>query len=219
MDIKELPVRASLEQYKKQAKDLINAFKLGDLETMRCIRQHHPRLPGRANTNDRNCVSDSEIRSAGVTLADAQSVVARWHGFESWPKLTKHIEALTRKNSPVLQFELGVEAIITGDVATLKLLLRADPELIRRRSTREHQATHLHYVGANGVEGYRQKTPKNIVEITKLLLAAGAQVNAESDAYAGRSTTLGLTATSWHPEKAGVQLRYHHFRRLQVLFE
>jgi hypothetical protein len=33
-----------------------------------------------------------------------------------------------------------------------------------------------------------------------------ADVNAESDAYGGRSTTLGLTATSWHPENAGVQL-------------
>src|SRR5262249_35239028 len=43
-------------------------------------------------------------------------------------------------------------------------------------------------------------------EITKLLLDAGADVNAESDAYGGRSTTLGLAATSWHPQAAGVQL-------------
>jgi ankyrin repeat protein len=59
---------------------------------------------------------------------------------------------------------------------------------------------------ANGVEDFRQKTPKNIVEITKMLLDAGAEVNAESDAYGGRSTTLGLTATSYHPRAAGVQL-------------
>ena len=31
-------------------------------------------------------------------------------------------------------------------------------------------------------------------------------MNAESDAYNGRCTTLGLTATSCHPEKAGVQI-------------
>jgi ankyrin repeat protein len=77
---------------------------------------------------------------------------------------------------------------------------------VRARSTREHRSTLLHYVSANGVEDFRQKTPKNIVEITKLLLKAGADVNAESDAYGGRSTTLGLTATSCHPEAAGVQL-------------
>ncbi len=61
-------------------------------------------------------------------------------------------------------------------------------------------------MSANGVEDFRQKTPKNIVEIAKLLLNAGADVNAESDAYGGRSTTLGLASTSCHPEQAGVQL-------------
>jgi ankyrin repeat protein len=74
------------------------------------------------------------------------------------------------------------------------------------RSTREHRSTLLHYISANGIEDFRQKTPKNILEITELLLTEGADVNAESDAYGGRSTTLGLTATSWHPENAGVQI-------------
>ena len=37
-------------------------------------------------------------------------------------------------------------------------------------------------------------------------MKAGADANAESDAYGGQSTTLGLTATSCHPEHAGVQL-------------
>ena len=58
---------------------------------------------------------------------------------------------------------------------------------------REHRSTLLHYVSANGVEDFRQKTPANIVEITRLLLKAGADVNAESESYGGRSTTLGLT--------------------------
>jgi hypothetical protein len=99
-----------------------------------------------------------------------------------------------------------VDAIVSGDSATLQKLLSKNPELVRARSTLEHRSTLLHYVSANGVEDFRQKTPKNIVEITNLLLKAGADVNAESDAYGGRSTTLGLTATSWHPENAGVQL-------------
>lgn len=38
-----------------------------------------------------------------------------------------------------------------------------------------------------------------------MLLDAGADVNAESAAYGGHSTTLGLTATSVHPAIAGVQ--------------
>ena len=214
MNIKPLRFPSSLEQYKKQAKELVKAYRSADPEAVRCIRQHHPRLRGRWGTNDRNSVSDSEIRNAGVTLADAQSVVARWHGFESGSKLTKHIEALTRKNSRVLQFESAVQAIITGDAATLTRLLRENPELIRARSTRVHHATLLHYVGANGVEGYHQKTPKNAVEIAQILLKAGADVDADLDygsmqrSYPERtgSTTLGMVATSCHPAAAGVQI-------------
>lgn len=103
-------------------------------------------------------------------------------------------------------FESAVDAIVAGDAATLKKLLRTNPELVRARSEREHRSTLLHYVSANGVEDFRQKTPKNIVEIAKILLEAGADVDAESDAYGGGCTTLGLVATSVHPEKAGVQI-------------
>lgn len=108
--------------------------------------------------------------------------------------------------SSISRFEGGVDAIVTGDLETLRKLLRENPELVQTRSTREHGSTLLHYVSANGVEDFRQKTPKNIVEVARLLLDAGADVNAESEAYGGRSTTLGLTATSYHPEAAGVQI-------------
>src|SRR2546422_201931 len=62
---------------------------------------------------------------------------------------------------------MAADAIVNGDAGKLKRLLRENPTLVRARSTREHGATLLHYTSANGVEGYRQKTPKNIVEITK----------------------------------------------------
>jgi ankyrin repeat protein len=103
-------------------------------------------------------------------------------------------------------FNAAVDAIINGDSAALSRLLRANPELVRFRSTGPHRSTLLHYVSANGVEDVLQKTPKNIVEIANLLLDAGADVNAESDAYGGHSTALNLTATSCHPENAGVQI-------------
>jgi ankyrin repeat protein len=143
-------------------------------------------------------------RSATPTLATAQFVLARAHGFESWPKLAKHIAATTRANSPVNHFEQAADAIVTGATATLEELLCEHPALVRAHSTRRHQATLLHYISANGIEGYRQKTPNNIVRIAELLLHAGADVNAVADVYAG-STTLTLVATSLHPERAGVQ--------------
>src|SRR5262249_19557775 len=106
----------------------------------------------------------------------------------------------------VSAFESAADAIVNGDAPTLRRLLAVHPGLVRERSTRDHHSTLLHYVSANGVEGYRQKTPKNIVEIANLLLDAGAEVDAESDASGGGGTTVGLVATSFHPERAGVQL-------------
>jgi ankyrin repeat protein len=150
-------------------------------------------------------VPPSEARRFdAATLTAAQFVVARAHGFESWPKLAAHIEALTRTNSGVSSFEQAADAIVIGDLATLDKILHDDPQLIRAHSTRRHQATLLHYVSANGIEGYRQKTPTNIVAIAGRLLRNGADVNAIADVY-GRSTTLALVATSVHPERAGVQ--------------
>src|SRR5207247_4490346 len=127
--------------------------------------------------------SDSEILGAGLELADAQLLIARWYDFQSWQTLAEYVADVNRAGSPVCQFESAVEAVITGDLATLESLLRGNPELVRARSTRIthfdpplHRATLLHYVAANGVEGHRQKTPKNAVEIAKTLLKAGAEV-------------------------------------------
>jgi ankyrin repeat protein len=220
-----LPPRPNLEQYKKLAKDFQSACKSSDPGAIRDWAARWAeaivRLQGVEIAPDvrRQIDVDAERmeqrwhklkqtneRGAGCTLADAQLFIARGHGFLSWPKFARHLEALTRADSPVSQFEAAVDAIVSGDSATLEKLLRENPELVRARSEREHRSTLLHYVSANGVEDFRQKTPKNIIEIAKLLLKAGADVNAESDAYGGRSTALGLTATSCHPENAGVQL-------------
>jgi len=83
-------------------------------------------------------------------------------------------------------------------------LLQSRPQLVHVRSARRHRATLLTYVGANGVEDFRQQTPANVVEVAELLLRSGADVNAVADLYGG-STTLGLAATSVHPARAGVQ--------------
>jgi ankyrin repeat protein len=215
MCIAPLPLDARLEQYKRQATDLIKAYRSGDPEAVSCFRQLHPRLRGRAHTNDRNDVTDPEIRRAGVSSADAQCVVARWYGFDNWPMLAESVAAITQEASTVWQFESAVEAIITGDVRTLRRLLDDNPELIRARSTRGHHATLLHYVGANGVEGYRQTTPKNAVRVAEILLNAGAEVDADLDYGSMRrlyperagSAPLGMVATSVHPAVAGVQIQ------------
>jgi ankyrin repeat protein len=85
MDAKELPARPSLEQYKKQAKDLLKTCKARDPEALHRVKKHHSRLSN---------LPDSAISSAKIALADAQFTIAREHGFESWPKFVKRIEEL-----------------------------------------------------------------------------------------------------------------------------
>ena len=220
-----LPLRPNLEQYKKLSKDLQRACMSSEPGAIRDWAARWveaiARLQAQEITPERRRQITHEARrieerwrklksangrSLRCTLVDAQFFVARAHGFASWPKFAKHVESMARASSPVLKFESAVDAIVGGDAAALERLLRENPELAWARSTREHHSTLLHYVSANGVEDFRQRTPKNIVEIAKLLLAAGVDVNAESEAYGGRSTTLALTATSWHPEAAGLQL-------------
>jgi ankyrin repeat protein len=219
-----LPPRPDLKKYKKLAKNLVKACRSNDPSAIRSWASQWVealvKLSGLSMTADlpvsidrwvdqvesfaRKQLSGSEKQGMTCTASRAQFVIARSHGFESWPKFANFLEMLSHQDSTASAFEAAADAIIFGDIAKLDRLLRENPNLIRTRSAREHRATLLHYISANGVEGYRQKTPKNIVEIAKALLKAGADVNAACDVYDG-STTLGLAASSLHPERAGVQ--------------
>jgi ankyrin repeat protein len=217
-----LPRRPNLERYEKLAKDLVKACKADDEDAIgdwaekwvtalakqsgvKFIRPL-PVVTTRWTDQVAGFVKRSlEEYDGRCRLTDAHSMIARTHGFAGWARFSKHLKALRTKNSAIARFEAAADALIKGDIRTLKRRLREDPQLVHARSTRDHAATLLHYVSANGVEGYRQKTPANIVAIAELLLKAGAEVDAEADMYTGGATTLGLVATSVHPFLAGVQ--------------
>lgn len=220
-DVLPLPPHPDLGHYRKRAKDLVRACSSADpkaidewaarwVRDLADLRGERDR-PQYARDADRYAqqvaaFARERLVPAGCALAQAQYVIARAHGFASWPRLAHHLRALVAR-TPVSTFEQAADAIVTGDRAALERLLREDPDLVRARSSREHRATLLHYVAANGVENYRQQTPPKIVEIARLLLDAGAEVDAEADVYGGGATTLGLVVTSAYPRAAGVQLK------------
>lgn len=215
-----LPSNPDLEHYKKLAKDLVKAAassKQNELQdwTSNWL-QHlaelaHLQSPAELQFDVDHWPHEfakfvrSQESAGKLPLSKAQFALARAHGLGSWPKFSRYLDALTHSNTAESEFEAAADAIANGDFAALTRRLKEEPQIVNGRSAREHRATLLHYVAANGVEGYRQKTPKNVVEIARLLLDSGADVNAEANLYGGGSTTLELAATSVHPERAGVQ--------------
>jgi ankyrin repeat protein len=79
-----LPAAPSLEQLRKQAKDLLRARRAGDEAAAARVAAHHPR-------------PDEPLRLAG-----AQLVVAREYGFPSWPRLRAYVQRMAA-HGPELQ--------------------------------------------------------------------------------------------------------------------
>ena len=70
-----LPDRPSIAQLRKRAKELLQAMRNGDPAATERLRKHKSNV-------------------ADPILADAQFVLAREHGFESWARLVHHIGAV-----------------------------------------------------------------------------------------------------------------------------
>ena len=216
-DVLPLPPHPDLDQYRTRAKELAAACRSGHepirawaTEWIAALVRLQPAAfrPSPYDIDRRTGqvthFAREHLRRAECSLSQAQFVIARAHGFESWPRLVQHLEGLARRESEVSTFERAAEAIVSGDLPALERLLREDPALVRARSSREHRATLLHYVSANGVESYRQRTPDNVLAVAQHLLDAGAEVDAVADVYGGL-TTFALVVTSELPRRAGIQ--------------
>jgi ankyrin repeat protein len=130
--VKPLPARPNLEQYRKQAKELARTCRLGTPEALGRVQLHHPRF-AHLGTNDMQ----------SVTLTDAQLVIAREHGFESWPKFAARITTLNLQRSvaaladPVAAFIRAAsaprESHGSGTLEEAELILAQYPQV--RRAT------------------------------------------------------------------------------------
>jgi ankyrin repeat protein len=188
---------APLAKYELKAKELFDGLKSGDSAAEWRFKWMHPSFRGKL-------VGD--VRAARLELADAQAVVALEYACGTWAELGAFTQVVTQ-GGPIRRFETAVEAVVSGDLPTLENMLRQYPELARARSTRRHHATLLHYVAANGVENVRQKTPANALDVAKMLLEAGAEVDALADMYDQKCTTMSMLVSSCHPSQAGLQAK------------
>jgi ankyrin repeat protein len=169
------------------------AAQSGNIEVCQCL------LESGADVNARNYASDPPLDVA-LGLSDSDEIVAllRQYGAVGALPVMGLAEA----------FEAAADAVVAGDSQRLQALLNQFPDLVRARSTRPHRCTLFHYLGANGYESERQKTPANAVEIIQMLLNAGCDPNALCYTYRGGAgqSAFGLMTSSSHPREAGLML-------------
>ena len=147
-----------LNQLKRQAKELLSAFRAGDTDAVAEVDRHY--------------------RGADVAtfaLHDAQLVLARAHGFESWPKLKTFVDGATVSRL--------IDAVRAGDIARVEAILEARPEIVNMDASfdDEHRALHHAVLGRN-------------VEIVRLLMAHGA--DARIGIYPHRVPTTAMAIAS-----------------------
>jgi ankyrin repeat protein len=129
-----------IDQLRRQARELLEAYRAQSpeavLEVEACHRTATP---------------------ATFALHDAQFVLARSYGFESWPKLKAGVEGVTTKRLH--------DAVKKGDLETVRALLARRPEIVdllpAGPSGSEIRTLHIAVMARD-------------VEMTRLLLEAGA---------------------------------------------
>ena len=201
MPSRELPARPNLEQLKKQAKSLLESAKARDPEALRRFAV----IPALSRK------SLVEIGATDLALHDAQSAIAREHGFASWNALREEVESRT------LTFDAAVDefircatggatgraerllalypriasatletALVLGDAAAVEDRLGSHPELVRQSGGPQDWEPLL-YVCHTSMHTAAPGRIAGLVTIARRLLAMGANPNAEYH-------------WNWHPE-------------------
>ncbi len=201
MPSRELPAHPNLEQLKKQAKSLLAAAKAREQEALRRFAV----LPSFSGQ------SVDQIGATDLALHDAQSVIAREHGFVSWNALREEVESRT------LSFETATDefircatggatgraerllalhpriasatlhtALVLGDAAAVDERLRNHPELARQPGGPQDWEPLL-YVCHTSMAKSDPVRLEGLVAIARRLCALGANANAEYH-------------WNWHPE-------------------
>src|SRR5215212_3565146 len=116
-DSRPLPDSPDLDQLRRQAKELLRSARAADSTALRRFRL----LPSLAQA------SDDELARASLALHDAQSVIAREHGFPSWNALRDGVEELTLGFDDAVR-EL-VEAATDGRTTRAERLLTLHPRI------------------------------------------------------------------------------------------
>lgn len=189
-----LPPNPDPERLRKLAKRILRDARAGDATAVaRCLTH----LPGRAAAPDGTLV---------LRLSEAQHVLAREHGFASWPRLRAHLSTLPRRDVPRAAL---LEAAKAGDVDRASELLARDPTLLF-----EHDGDGLGALELAALYGYsgRVRSHRAMIE---LLISAGLEVDIFAAAFLDRPARAAelladdpLLSQAVHPRNGYTPLHY-----------
>ena len=119
------PFETGLAYYRERAAGMLSVHGTGERNALRLVRRFHPGF---------RTASETDIRAATLTQADAELILAREHGFPTWDAFARHIEALDQ-GTAAEPFRRAFEAIRADDLGAFKSLLAAHPDLVNAKGT------------------------------------------------------------------------------------
>jgi ankyrin repeat protein len=144
-----------LQQLKRQAKELLRGFVTREAEATAEVNAHYVK----ADTSK-------------FALHEAQLVIARSYGFESWPKLKAYVDGVTVKRL--------ADAVRANDVVQVNAMLRARPELADLTMSYGDEHRPIHYA-----------VMTRLPEMVRLLMRHGA--GAQRGIHPHRDATTAWT--------------------------
>ena len=118
--VRRLPDRPDLNQLRRQAKELLAAYRAGEAAEVAQVGQF-----------------ERGTDAANFALHHAQLVVARSYGFDSWPKLKARVDGVTISRL--------ADAIRAADHVQVRALLKTRPELATMDMDANNEHQPLHY--------------------------------------------------------------------------
>jgi ankyrin repeat protein len=148
-----LPQKPDLDQLRRQAKELLDAFRAGEPEA-RAEATAHYRDPDETT----------------FALHDAQLVIARAYGFESWPKLKAFVEGATVRRL--------VEAVRADNLDVVRAMLQVRPELA--------------HMSIDNLHGVHHAVLARSPDMVRILMAHGADARAGVYPYRDATTAHAI---------------------------
>jgi ankyrin repeat protein len=182
---KSLPTRIlrehpDLDQLKRQAKELLSGFLAGQPDAVAEVNTHY-----------------HDASASDFALHDAQLVIARAYGFESWPKLKGYVDGVTVGRL--------AEAVRSGDIEAVRVILQVRPELVDRCMSGSDEHRVLHYA-------VLQRNPA----IVRLLMQHGADARGGIHPHREATGPLTLAVERGYEEIAAIIREEEHRRQTGV---